>query len=312
MDSNAKYTLVGVFILSFFAALVAALLWLSEATGERDSKKYLIFIRNHSLSGLQVNSAVTMKGIRIGSVLGYEIPSNDVERVKVQVSVEKSTPVKTDTRAVIKRNLLTGLAWVELKGSTERSPILSEVPEGEKYPIISEGRTDLDVLADSLPGLMEDVSEMVNRIGAIASPENAESVSVTLANLRKVSTTLAENDDHLAKTVKNMDLLSQKLLKVTEPLEALSESADGTIKEVRKRVLDGLEAVKEVATALNAETKKISDSLRSGVDLALVDLSKLTKDLSRAAQSVALTMDELSNPREIITGPSEGQLGPGE
>lgn len=312
MESSAKYSLVGVFVLSFLAALVAAILWLSEATGDRDSKRFVIYIRNHSLAGLQVDSQVTMKGIKVGSVLGFRIPEDNVEQVKVEISVQGDTPVKTDTLAVIKRNLLTGLAWIELKGSTAASPALEGEPPGEDYPVIAEGRTDLDVLADSLPVLMADINEMVNKISGFASPENIENVKGTLANLERVSNTLAENDDHLAKTLRNMDKLSVELLEITEPLKKISSEADGVFVELKDELLETVQSAKSTVQTVDTETKKMSRSFQAGVDVALVDLSKLSKDLSRAARSVSAAMDELSNPRELITGPSAAELGPGE
>jgi len=160
MESKANYALVGAIVIALVACLLGAALWISQTTAGQSQSFYTIYFMEHSLSGLQVDSDVTMKGIRIGKVRSFKLSPIDIERVKVVVEVAEDSPIKHDTEAVISRNILTGLASIDLTGGTAGSSFRKGVPTGEKYPIIPEGRTELATIADSLPGLVEDLGKL--------------------------------------------------------------------------------------------------------------------------------------------------------
>lgn len=312
MESKAKYILVGVITLTICVLSGVSILWLSDLSGSRGTKRYVTYIRHHSLAGLQVNSDVTMKGIRVGKVLSYEISPIDIERVQVVLSVGENTPVKEDTESIIKRNLLTGLAWVELEGGTAGSRLLTEVPKGEAYPVIREGKTAIDEIAESLPQLAGEIGDVIGKLSQVLNDDNTQAVSRILSNLAKFSTILSDKSEGLSQTITNFEELSSKMLKISKTLESLSLKGNRNIDNISRDLRHLLTELSETISIIKREGGKTGIAVRQGVEQLTVDLGKLSDEVSRAAESVTNTMDELNNPSEILTGPAKESLGPGE
>ena len=312
MESKAHYALVGAAVILITAGLIAALLWISEVAGKREMTEYTIYFREHSLSGLQVDSTVTMKGIGVGAVKSYELSPVDIERVKVLVEVDSKTPIKENTEAIIKRNLLTGLASIDLTGGTAASAFRTKVALGEGSPIIPEGRTELDTIADSIPGLVEDLGAFISEARHVFSEENRENLSNTFANVDKFTAGLAASEEDYKALVKNLKEVTDHLSEVSVSLERTLKGSDKKLRVALDNMAEALEKTSQTAETVNQETQKLSKTFRSGIDVVVVDINNVTKDISRAARSVSSAMDKLDDPKSIIVGPNEKSLGPGE
>jgi hypothetical protein len=115
MEPEAKYTLVGGSVLALLALLIAAVAWLASASRGTDVQRYTIYFQRQSLEGLQVRSDVRMKGIRVGAVTGFSFAPQRPGTVEVVIGIDPATPVKESTRAIVDRNLITGLATIRLQ-----------------------------------------------------------------------------------------------------------------------------------------------------------------------------------------------------
>jgi len=312
VESKANYALVGAAVILIIVGFISAILWLSGVAGKRDTTTYTIYFRQHSLSGLQADSGVTMKGIKVGSVKSFKLSPVDTERVKVVVEVGSETPVKEDTEAIITRNLLTGLASIDLTGGTAASQFRVNTPLGEDSPIIPEGRTELDTIADSIPGLVEDLGSFVSEARHVFSEENRESLRNTLANIDKFTSGLAASEEDFQALVKNLKEITDHLGKVSVSLEKTLKGSDRKLQVALDNMAEALAGFNQTAQTVNAESKKLSKTFTSGIDVVVVDINNVTKDISRAARSVSAAMEKLDDPKSIIVGPNEKSLGPGE
>lgn len=182
MDSKVRYKLVGVFILINVFLFIGILTWLIGGTGFEQIDRYIVYFERQSLDGLQKDSLVTMKGIRVGVVEGFVISDENIERVKVLLRLEKGIPVKTDTRAVLRRNLLTGLAKIDLTGGTQSAELLS-VSGNEEYPVIPEEVTQLEKIANEVPDILGKFDHVANRLTMLFSDKNISSLESTLQSL---------------------------------------------------------------------------------------------------------------------------------
>ena len=122
MEPEAKYTLVGGSVLVLLALLVGAVAWLASASRGTDVQRYTIYFARQSLEGLQVRSDVRMRGIRVGAVTGFSFAEQRPGTVEVGIGIDPATPVKESTRAIVDRNLITGLATIRLQNLKEDSP----------------------------------------------------------------------------------------------------------------------------------------------------------------------------------------------
>ena len=138
MEPEARYTLIGAVVLALVAAAIGGFLWLNSSGRGSDFRFYTVYFEHQSLDGLQVGSAVNMRGIMVGRVERYSIEPDNINRVRVLLRVERQTPVRQNTKASITRNIVTGIARVRLVTPSPPGPELTRAPPGERYPVIAE------------------------------------------------------------------------------------------------------------------------------------------------------------------------------
>src|SRR3954469_9921169 len=98
METRANYALIGLFTIAVIAAAFGFVFWFSGSdTGQRRQPLRIVF--SGSVSGLSKGSAVLFHGIRVGEVTETRLQPDDPRRVLAIIEVDRSTPVRTDTRA---------------------------------------------------------------------------------------------------------------------------------------------------------------------------------------------------------------------
>jgi len=162
VEPEARYTSVGATLLALVLAVVLAITWLARTGARADFRYYTIYFERQSLEGLQVGGDVNMRGVKVGRVESYTISRANINRVQVIVRVDRTTPVSTNTVAVVDRNILTGLARINLATPGDPGPELSAVQPDESYPVIPEGQSDIEQFTNA-------INRLANT-GAAASP----------------------------------------------------------------------------------------------------------------------------------------------
>ncbi|TFW31027.1 MlaD family protein [Massilia horti] len=305
MEPEAKYTFVGVAVLVLVAMLAGTILWLSSNSERSNAHSYTIYFAHQSLAGLQPRSEVTMRGLRVGTVTGLGFSSRIPGAVKVSILVDPSTPVRKSTRAMVDRNLITGLATVQLINSTEQSPLLAQTQEEEQGPVIAEGESAAEQFTATL-------AELTRSLNATLSPENRAAFTATLANLQRASANadraLARVDSvlvGLGSTADEVRSLARSVATDTHALatryDALGAQATGTLRGTD-------DAVRQLRTDIDALSRRANTLLTTGN----TELRATSRSINSAADSVGGAADRLNDPSEILYGPSAGTLGPGE
>jgi phospholipid/cholesterol/gamma-HCH transport system substrate-binding protein len=312
MEPEAKYTLVGAAVLILVALVAAAVVWLRSSGQGADAHRFKIYFERQSLEGLEPRSYVTMRGIRVGSVSSFRFSSNANGAVEVIIAVDPTTPVRISTSATAERHLVTGLATVRLANATEQSPLLVDAPPGEPYPVIHEGESALQQVSETLTQLAQHADETMRRLNATLSPENVAAFTETMDNLRKASRkaegTLAKADaalgsmGHAADDVRTLaSSIQGDARKLTERYDKLGSEATVSVGEVS-------DAVRRISADVSRLSQR-AEVLLSGGDEELRDAARSVRF---AADSLGAAAGRLRDPRQVIYGPPEGALGPGE
>lgn len=312
MESSAKYALVGLFVFVSAIVFVIALFWLAEVGGSRNTTYYAVYFRNHSLDGLQVDSAVTMKGIKVGTVASYHISPQSVEEVKVTLRLENDIPVKQDTEAVLKRNLLTGLAFIDLVGSSDQSPLRTEIPTGESYPIIPEGSSQLEKIADSIPSVLTEVNSMVSRASAVFSEDNTASIQRSLQNIEAVTTVFAERKGEIDAVLVQLERTTADISAASKSLNTFAAESNESLDRIGAEASSVLTSLDVAVKGIDSRTKEMSVAMRAIAQVLEQEISALSQNVNVAAESIARTAERFEDPRAILAGPSKTTLGPGE
>jgi len=138
MEEKVNFTVVGMFVLVLSAALIGGVLWLSSGRSYVTSYDLYLTYMKESVAGLNLNASVRYRGVEVGHVQQIALAPGNVEQVQLTLAIERGTPIKVDTVAVLSTQGLTGIAFVDLTGGSRDSPVL-QARNGEPYPVIRSG-----------------------------------------------------------------------------------------------------------------------------------------------------------------------------
>lgn len=312
MESEAKYTLVGSAVLVLLALIVVAAVWLKGAGSNRDDLSFKIYFANQSLEGLQIRSDVKMQGIKVGSVTAFRISSRRPGSVEVIISVNDSTPVRQTTQATVDRHLLTGIASIRLVNVDELSPLLTEVPADERYPLIAEGDSELAKLSESMTQVVQRADETMRRINLLLTDENRAAFGEILANLKGIS-------GNMDRTMAGLDKTLGSLGSAAEDVRTMS-AAIAT--DARKLVIrydtlgeQSTVAAREATAAIRQMSADVA-RLSQRMDALLADgnneLRVTAQELRATSNALGAAARRFNDPGRILFGPAAAGMGPGE
>jgi phospholipid/cholesterol/gamma-HCH transport system substrate-binding protein len=312
MEPEAKYTLVGTSVLVLLALVTAAVVWLASSGQGTDVQRYKIYFARQSLEGLDVRSDVRMKGIRVGAVTGFSFSTQRPGTVEVVVGIDPATPVKESTRAVVDRNLVTGLATIRLQNVTEDSPAVKRPAPGERDAVIAEGASQLQQFSETVNDLAHRLDETMRRINSTLSPENLASITETLDHLRSLTRNADGVMTRLDGTLVSIGHAAEGVHTATAAMSGdvhrLADRYDTLGAETTTSIRDVSVAVKQVSTDVSQLSRR-TESLLVDTDAEV----RLTgQQLRGSADALGVAARKFRDPRATLFGPGAGSLGPGE
>ena len=166
METKVNYIIVGAFALLLSAIFIAAVLWLSA--DKRYSMPYDTYLADmqESVSGLNLNAPVKYRGVEVGQVRKIYLNKTNMEHVRIEMAIERGIPINQDTIATLKSQGLTGIAYIELSGGGNGSPML-EATKAEPYPMIKTSPSLMGRLDTSMTGLLNSLNKTTENVNAI-------------------------------------------------------------------------------------------------------------------------------------------------
>ena len=330
MEPEARYTMIGSVLLAIIVALVAGFVWLSSSGRASDFRFYTIYFERQSLEGLQVGGDVNMRGVKVGRIENFTISRDNINKVKVAIRVARATPVSENTTAGVARSIVTGLARINLDTPGTPGPELVTVAAGERYPVITEGTSNLDQIADSVSKLASQADIALENLNSVMGDRNKKSFAQALTAIRDLSVGLnrrLETIDEMSASFqasstafqglsRDLSGASGKVANAVAPVgDEASQSlreANETLKQLRQSTANLEREVVKSLAVLNQGVAGLSSRTDDAVDVGLNELRATTADLRSSLAIVSRTLDRLQDPKAILIGPSSSQLGPGE
>jgi phospholipid/cholesterol/gamma-HCH transport system substrate-binding protein len=307
MEPHARYTVVGASVLVVLGIVVAALAWLLASGNGREVRHYTLTFTRQSLEGLEADSEVHLKGIRVGSVTRLAFSKQQPGGVEVTIEVDAAAPVRTSTRAIVDRNLLTGIATIRLLTLQEDSPLLdgaqATVPEGE---------SQLQQITQTMSQLAQRADETMKQVGQALSPENQAAFAETLQNLRVASRSAdalgRRMDSTLASMGRTADTLQSTVALAAVDLHRLADRYD----TLGAHADAGLGEATATLQRLGGDVARLAGRSEDFLGDAGIELRVTGAQLRAAADALGSTAKTLGDPRAALFGPSPASLGPGE
>ena len=312
METEGRYTLVGTLVLIVVVLMTLAIVWLTGAADRIAYQTYSIYFKQQSLDGLAVGSPVKMRGIKVGVVDGFRFAKGGDEAVNVTVRIDDGVPVRVGAVAYIKRNLVTGIAAVAINNGTSGAALLNDAPKGGRYPVIAEGRSDIDKVATAVSHMAENGALVLEKMNTLLSDENQRAIAQTLANLNELSGHLAANKQGLDAAVQGISDAADEFRFASASISQAATRAEGSIVGVGQNADAALKEAIVAMGKLQRDASLISGQIQQLADTGTLEITNVSRDVRTSADTLTTTAQRFSNPRAILFGPGQQQLGPGE
>ncbi len=249
MEDRAKFVLIGLFTFAVIVGAFGFVFWLHNAAGEQESVTYRVIFTG-SVSGLKPGAPVMFNGIRVGEVSQLRLTKNPAE-VAAMLAVDKSTPIRKDTRVTLNFAGLTGIASVSLNGALASAP-----------PLVSSNGEPPTLMADA--GASQDLSQSVrdslNKVDALIN-DNQSSLHKAIKNLETFTEALARNGDRIDKLMSSSseamesfhklgDNLDKRTALITNDVHKVTGTANEQIKNVGTEATRAMEHIDKAVTDL--------------------------------------------------------------
>jgi phospholipid/cholesterol/gamma-HCH transport system substrate-binding protein len=308
METKVNYAAVGAFVLILGAALVAGVLWLASGGAFQKKCDLYLAVVDESVAGLNVNAPVKYNGVDVGKVREIQLDPGNPERVNLIFAIERGTPIKEDTVAVLKTQGLTGIAYVELSGGTPASLPL-RATAGKSYPQIRTKPSLAARLENVLTDVLAKLDSTSTNINAVLSDENRAAFSSALADIAKVAKTIAARKDVIDAGMVNAGRTLENASRITAQMEP-----------VIKRIGNGADAIEKMGDEVARTSASAGKTVNSiGADMkrftaeTLPELERLLGELSVLSASLRrLTEQTERNPAGLLFGRKAVLEGPGE
>jgi phospholipid/cholesterol/gamma-HCH transport system substrate-binding protein len=304
MESRAHALIAGIFLLLLGAGLIAVAVWLSERTV---SYRPFLLVSKTPVSGLNPEAQVRLRGVVVGKVKLIRFDPENPLQILVGIEVDEDTPVTRGTYATLGYQGITGLAYVNLDDAGNN---LEPMPSSaNKVARIELRPSFVDRLSESGEDLLVGANETVKRLNELLNESNQK---------------------RFADTVRNLDVLSQRMIVMAEGLEpvfaglpriearaqAVLGRVDGTLVDLQKLTTEARGQLKSIEGATSAVRQgavawsALGERLETETVPALnASLDGFTRSTRRFDQFVTTLRER---PHGLLFGPPVAAPGPGE
>jgi phospholipid/cholesterol/gamma-HCH transport system substrate-binding protein len=290
METRAYYVAVGAFVLVIVLLAFGAVLWLGHFEFSQVHQPYYVFFKG-SVSGLSKGSAVQYNGIPVGRVIDIRVDPRDIGQIQVTVEIDTSlVKIKSDARASLDTNILSGVSTVQIRGGTQQARDLEAQP-GYSYPIIKPERSELEKVKASLPELMGELKTVAGNLNDLLNPQNRQAVADSLKNIRTATATLADRSQDLAPLLANANATVLELKSLLQHVDqsyaghgGLKDQASQTLKDydrVAANLIDTSRQLQLMLTENRPGIRNFSQQTLPGVNDLVGEARQLAVNLNR-------------------------------
>lgn len=283
MESRANYAAIGLFVLVMLITGLGFLYWLTNA-GERARQADLRVVFNGAVTGLNTGSGVLFNGIKIGEVAELSLDQEDPNTVIAIIRVDRTKPIRTDTRAILSYQGLTGVANLQLEGGSRNAPLLLESVEDGGIPTIQAEVSPFQDILESAKNVLNRADSAMAAIDDFIK-ENGPAFNRTVNNVETFSKALAENADGIDEALNGIAGAGEAIGRIADDLKGTAARAEEILNAVDPaRVATLVEDVTRSAERLDRVLAR-AEEVANGIDPAAVN------DVMASLTEAAKTLD---------------------
>ena len=297
METRANYALIGLFTLAVIAAAFGFVFWFSGGEGSQRRQPYRV-VFSGSVSGLTKGSVVLFNGIRAGEVTDMRLLPEDPRRVLAIIEVDRAIPIRTDTRARLEFQGLTGVGSIALSGGEPGAPPLTAGP-GQPLPTIFADRSDFQDLMETARNLARRADDFLEKMNRLVG-DNEGAVNRTVQNVERFSQALSDNAPGIDRFLAQVGQAAERVGPLAARLETLAANLDDLVRAVDRQ------QVTRIVTNVDNFTQALGNS-STDVERAIKEARSITEKLNKSADRV----DDVLKSAQTFLGSATGEAGKG-
>ncbi len=302
MESRSYALLTGLFTILLGIALAASYVWFR---GDSKSFSNYLVVSTFPVNGLNRQAAVRFRGVEIGKVDDISIDPKDSKIILIWVVLDDSVPITRSTFAQLGYQGLTGIAYVVLDDDGSDPALLQPSARIEVRGNV------FDDLAQNSKALLQQATDLLDRLNKIASDSNQSRIENALANFEKASAQLEPALRAIPEVTERAkkflsDDNQHSLQRALANIEQATDSVTPVVEDSRK-VLANMRQLSDKLDKLGTEiSAEITDSTLPKINQLVEQLGEDSQDFHR------LVLQIEREPQSLVFGRQRPQPGPGE
>jgi len=309
MENRAYAIAVGIFSLMLGIGVAFAYWWIS---GSQQARTEYIVSSQLPVTGLSSEGTVKFRGVDIGKVTEIALDPSSQTTILIKIAVAKNLKLSTEAYAELRRQGITGLAYIDLNDESKNAPAL---PIGSTIPLRPTLVDDLiskgpELLAQ-LEALLKNSSQFTASANRVLTSVDVQKLNNAIANLEKASEKALPAINSAANMFNNANkMVSEKnQAQLVKSLESVQQTFDATRPLINELSLT-TKKFHNTANQIEISTNQLTSTLDNET---LPQLHSLTQNMNRSAIHFNQLIEGLEdNPQSIIFGKPAVPAGPGE
>jgi len=283
METRAHYVAVGAFVLAIIVLGFVAVLSLGRVEFAQELKRYYIFFKG-SVTGLSKGALVQYNGITVGRVVDVRVDPDVLEKIQVTVEIDNSlVKIKTDARAFVDTNLLSGVATIQIRGGTREAIDLEPEP-GHRYPVIASGSSVFQRVTEAGPQLLDRLMLVADNLNAVLSEQNRQAVTDSLQNVRTITEAFVAPSQEVTELVANANATVLEMKSLFGHIDQ-SYASKGGLKDQASQALGDFDKLAKNLVDTNRQLQQVLQENRPGLheftQATLTQVNNLVGDMQR-------------------------------
>jgi phospholipid/cholesterol/gamma-HCH transport system substrate-binding protein len=305
MEREAHYAAVGAFVL--LVALVGALFvyWYSDTREHRNYNRYEIYFTG-SVSGLERGAAVRYLGVGVGRVADLRIDPRDPSRVEVIAAIDATTPISPETVAELQLQGVTGLLYIDLFEDRSHKLLATAPVPSLRYPVIRSAPSRFDVFLASLPQLVAEAGDVVQRANLLLSNRNLQGVANTISHVDAASSRLPQTVADLNSLISELRQTNGQLADTARSAHAMIDAVGPDVQGTAQRLRAVADHLSDASDELDRMVAENRQGVHSFVRNGLPEIERFAREGRATAEDIrALSNSLRENPAQLLYEPPQ-------
>lgn len=287
MESRANYAAIGGFVLFMVMLGLLFLGWLANV-GQAERQVDVRVVFSGAVTGLSTGSAVLFNGIKIGEVRTLRLDDRDPRTVIAVVRVSRDVPIKTDTRATLSYQGLTGAATLQFEGGSRNAPSLFDAAT-EGMPTMSAEISPFQDILESARNVLVRADSAMAAIDDFVT-ENGPAFNRTVRNVEKFSAALADNSEGVSAALASVANAGDAIGSISTDLKGAAAQATRLLEAVNPDDIAAIIGRVNAAAARLDTLLERAQTVADGIDPA--EVNAMMANIADAAETLNATVGQ--------------------